>query len=232
LRRFCGRPCRGAINPFSKYRECSHHATKTRREAQQESNSNKKKWLIAALALLLLLSATAAWAMWSREDPQLAKVREMAAAIDQLPPDQRRAKFREVGDEVDKLTEEQRDQFRSEMRQRWEAREEQELKDFFALSPEQQIAELDKRIDRMQEWRQRREKEGNRGRRGGRGGGGGQRSQSFGKDGSGNVRSVQRDLDQLDRRSAGSRARRDTYRQMMVERMKQRGIPFPTRRRG
>src|SRR5262245_4794322 len=105
---------------------------------------NRKRTILVVAFLLAILMCTAAWAMWSREDPQMTKVREMAAAMDgQWNRDQ----FRKMREETDKLTEAQRDQFRDEMRQRWEEREAKEMKEFFQMSPQEQIAALDKRID-------------------------------------------------------------------------------------
>lgn len=194
----------------------------------QHSQKDNKKRVLLVVALLLLISCGVAWAMWSREDPQMTKVRDMMAEMEGVPWDQRRENFRAVREEMEKLSDEQRDHLRDEMRRGWEAREDQRLKDFFAMSREQQVAELDKRIDRMQEWMQRREKDGNERRgRGGRGRGGGrrgQRGQSFGRSADGGHGSIGHNSSRLDRHSADSRARRDTYRRMMVERMKQRGV--------
>ena len=133
-------------------------------------------------------------------------------------------------EEMDKLTDAQRDQLRSERRQKWEAREAKQKKEFFALPPDQQIAALDKRIDEMQKWR----KSASRGRAardaagpgggGGGGGQGGQRTQSFGRDADGGNQSTDRRKDQLDRGTADGRAVRSEMRRMMVDRMGQRGI--------
>ena len=40
----------------------------------EPDNKNRQR-IIIAVVILLLLSATGAWAMWNREDPQMAKVR-------------------------------------------------------------------------------------------------------------------------------------------------------------
>ena len=197
----------------------------------QHSQSDNKKRVLLVVMLLLLVGGGVAWAVWSREDPQMQKIRDMMGAVEELPWDQRREQFRAVRDEMEKLTEEQRDQLRDEGRQRWAAREDQRMKDFFAMSREEQTAELDRMIDRMQEWRKRREKEANQRpdgpRRRGRGGRrGNARAQSFGVDASGASASVGRNARRLDHHSSGSRARRDTFRRMMVERMRQRGIDF------
>jgi hypothetical protein len=203
---------------------------------KQQSQPDRKKRIILAVLLVLMLSATATWAMWSREDPQMAKVRDMAAEMEDLPRDQRRDQYRKMRDETEKLTEEQRDVFRDEMRQRWEARESKQMKDFFDLPREEQIAKLDERIDRMQEWQKRREGEGEgerrRGRRGGRGRGG-RGGQSFGQNSDGSNAAVDRRNSRLDRGSADGRAQRTEYFRMMTARMKERGVSFPSRgRRG
>jgi TolA-binding protein len=196
----------------------------------QHSQPDNKKRVLLVVLLLLLISGGVAWSMWSREDPQVLKVREMADQMEGLPWDQRRDQFRQMREEVEKLSEEQRDQFRNEMRRRGEAREDQRMKDFFAMSSEEQTAELDRMIDRMQEWRARREKEGGQRREGDRGRGRGDRGRgrsramSYGVDADGSSASVGRNASRLDHRSADSRARRDTFGRMMVDRMNARGI--------
>ncbi len=205
----------------------------------EPDNKNRKR-IIIVVVLLLLLSATGAWAMWNREDPQMAKVREMGAQMENLPWDQRRQQYETMRGEYDKLSDAQKEVLRSERRKQWEEREAKEMKDFFSKTKEQQIAELDKTIDRFQEMKKKRDARGNQGqgRRGGGGRGGsqgGQKKQSFGKDGSGNSSSVDRRLDSLDRRSSESRAQRSEYGRMLMSRMNERGIPapnFPGRRGG
>jgi hypothetical protein len=178
----------------------------------------------------------------------MARIREMRAGfeIEGLTREQRREHFEKMRTEFDKLTDEQKEILRDEGRREWEAREDQRMKDFFAKPRDQQMAELDKRIDDMQEWQKRRQErerngDGDRGRGGrggpggfgGRGGGGGRgNSQSFGVDANGDSKSIGQNASRLDRRSADSRARRGEYFRMMTERMKERGVSFPSGGRG
>jgi hypothetical protein len=195
---------------------------------QTSQTDNKKRTIIGVIFVLLLLVATGAWAMWKREDPQVALVRNMMAEMENIPDNQRREQFGKVRDEMEKLTEEQRDTMRDEMRGRWEQRENERMKEFFNMTAAQQTAELDKIIDRMENWRKEREKNGDqrrdRGDRGNRGDRGGIRAQSFGTDANGSVGASSRDKSRLDRGNPENRAYRDQFRRMMAERMKQRGI--------
>ena len=44
--------------------------------------------------------ATGAWAMWKREDPQVALVRDMMSNMENIPENQRREHFGKVRDEM------------------------------------------------------------------------------------------------------------------------------------
>jgi hypothetical protein len=196
---------------------------------QTSQTDNKKRTIIGVIFLLLLLVATGAWAMWKREDPQVALVRDLMAGMESIPENQRREQFGKVRDEMEKLTEEQRDMMRDEMRGRWEQRENDRMKEFFNMTAAQQTAELDKIIDRMENWRKEREKDGDQRRgRGDRGGRGDRsnniRPQSFGTDANGSVGASSRDKSRLDRGNPENRAYRDQFRRMMAQRMKERGI--------
>ncbi len=195
---------------------------------QKAQTDSKKRAVMITVFVLLLLVATGAWAMWNREDPNVVAVRDMMADFENIPENQRREHFGKVREAMDNLTEEQRDQVRDEMRRGWEERETNSLKEFFNMTAQEQTAELDRRIDRMEKWRKERANGGtNRGNRGGRGGGRGQRgtrTQSFGV---GSVGASDRDRARLDRSSPESRAYRDQFRQMMSQRMQQRGIQSP-----
>ena len=56
-----------------------------KRKSSQPESSSKKKWIAVVIVLLLLVNATAAWAMRSGEDPQVARVREMWTQMEQVP---------------------------------------------------------------------------------------------------------------------------------------------------
>jgi len=197
-----------------------------RRTASREPEKKSSKKVVWIVLLLLLALGATAWAMRTTEDPQLAKVMAMRAEIENenLTREQRRELFEKIRPEFEKLTEEQREGLFSDRRRQWEARERKELKEFFAMTPAQQTAALDKRIDRMQQWEKDRGNRQGRGDRGGRGGGGGARPQSFGRDANGNVGASARDRGRLDRSDPETRAQRDEQRRMMSDRMRQRGI--------
>ena len=75
----------------------------------------------------------------------------MGDQMENLPRDQRRQQYETMRGEYDKLSDAQKDVLRDERRQKWEEREAKDMKDFFSKTKEQQVAELDKRINQMQE---------------------------------------------------------------------------------
>ncbi|MBX9790115.1 MAG: hypothetical protein K2Y37_14455 [Pirellulales bacterium] len=153
----------------------------------------KGKLLLAGVVMASFVGG--GWAFWHyRPDPQLLKVREMRVALEQLrdqpglTDDQRRAQWEGFMQEVEKLSPEQRQALREEREMEREKYFDEQLKQFFALSPTEQRARLDKQIDEMEKWRKEREqrrrereasgqsgdRRGDRdGRRGGPGGPGG-----------------------------------------------------------
>jgi hypothetical protein len=193
-------------------------ATTIRRYKEQPKKGSGKKWALIAL-ILLLLSATAAWAMRTREDPKVTRIKEMRAQIEELPREERREKGRELWKEIEELTPEQRDAVFAERRAEWARREKEQLKEFFAMTKEQQVAALDKEIDRMRE--RAKNGKGRGGRGGGPGGGGGPQ---FGRDGNGNVGASDRTRSMLNRSSGDTRGASYEYRRMLNDRMHQRGI--------
>jgi hypothetical protein len=207
------------MNKYGKYKDL---------DLKKKKSSNK--WKVLAILVVLLLSATVGWAMWHREDPQVARLREMRDAIEELPREQRREKFREMRDEMEKLTPEQRDALWSDRRAEFQRREKERLKEFFAMTPEQQVAHLDKEIDRMKDrmkqWKDKAAQRGNRGGNGGGGGGGGggqQAAQNFGRDASGNTGASDRTKNYLNSSDGDTRGASYEYRRMMNDRMRQRG---------
>ncbi len=121
-----------------------------------------RNWLIAG-AVFLLVAGGGWWMIWARGDRQLAEVQQLSEQLwsnmrdENLTRDQRREMFDHFRTKMDALSPEQRDQFRESQEQRWMAREQEQLSQFFALSPTDRIAELDRQIDRMANWRQERE---------------------------------------------------------------------------
>jgi hypothetical protein len=120
-----------------------------------------KRWLVF-LASLALGGAAAGWWMWSGSgvDPQVTMVETRAAELFNATPkmteEQRRAAWTEFRQSIDQLTPQQRDQLRQRRSAEFQRRDQQRLKQFFALAPAEQTRELDRRINEMQQWRQRR----------------------------------------------------------------------------
>ncbi len=102
-------------------------------------NKTTKRTLLALL-LLLLLSAVG-WAFWGGEDPQIAKIKEMRAQIEQAPREQQRELYGKMREEYQKLSPESREALFAERRKQWQERERKQMGEFFAMSYAQQIAE-------------------------------------------------------------------------------------------
>jgi hypothetical protein len=200
---------------------------------------NKKRWVL--LVLILLLSTTGAWA-WFRSDPQLAKVQALRAQMqsEDLSREQRRELFGQMREEMDKLSPEVRQSLFAERQKEFQKRQVQQMREFFALPKDKQIAELDKQIDRRGRGRGRGGPNGG-GPPGGRGqqnanggaqaGQNGQGGGNNGQGGPGGGRFGNRNLDSMDRRknyldntTPEFRAQMGEYRRMMQQRRTQRGV--------
>ena len=206
--------------------------------------TGKKKWIVG-IGLLLSVFAGIAWAAWQPSvDPQLAELQEMREKLDakgeeKLPKAERRQLFREMRDKFEKLPPELQKQAFDAGRPQFQQFMEQRLDDFFALKPEQQKAELDKRIDEMEKRDKRRQERqaarktagngatatqsasarpgGDRGDRSGWGGWGGR-----------NMTDKQRQQmrkEMLNSTTPQMRAKFTEFRRMMDDRRKERGLP-------
>ncbi len=122
----------------------------------------KRHWWIVALALLLTCGGSALGWWWTREDPQLAKVRQLGQDLFEkgrdLPREERREKWNTLREETEKLTDQQREKLDDERRQEFERRTVERLTAFFKLPVEEQDKQIDEEIDRMQRWREERER--------------------------------------------------------------------------
>ncbi len=124
----------------------------------------------------MLLCAGTAWALRSGEDPQVAKVQALRAQIENAPEDQRRDLFRQMRQEFETMSPEAREAMFAKGFEERQSRERKRMDEFFAMTTAQQVAALDKEIDRDQERRKRweqRQKNGQNTRTAGGGGGGG-----------------------------------------------------------
>src|SRR6476660_2537746 len=88
----------------------------------ETQSTGKKKWLLLA-ALFLLLSSLGAWAMLPGTDPQLEKVRDLRAQIENAPREQQRELWGQMREEMEKLPEASREQLFADRRKEWEDRE-------------------------------------------------------------------------------------------------------------
>jgi hypothetical protein len=177
------------------------------------SGRTKTKWIVAAMILLLM--AVAAWAyMPQGKDPNLAMIEQLREQMDGATDDQRRELWGQMREAYRNLPEDAR-------RQLWEAREQEFLNKFFAMTPTEQIEKIDEQLkeeeERRKQWAQRRAQQSDRGARdGGRRGGRG---------GRGSRDSVERRKNYLDRTSPQTRAQRSEYRRLRDARRQALGMP-------
>ena len=240
------------VSTFNRRRRPAFEAS---RNGASRSAVNRKRLavrLLAALALLALLVTGGLWAAGVFSDP--AEVRALRQAVDEQVAryDQiasGNGSFSGSGDSFGSMfemmrsvPEGSRDQIRREMGRLFEARERAEINSFFAMSPDQRMNELDRRIRdedaqreaRRAEWAQRQSsgdaQGGSRGPRGGgdaggRGGppGGGSPGRGRGRSSTEEQRNEWR-KQRLDNGSPQGRAQRDEYRRLMRERREQLGL--------
>jgi hypothetical protein len=198
-----------------------------------------RKRLVIAAGLVILIGGLGFWLL--KPDP-LAEARQLRAQLfsqdEDLSPEERRELGQKFREEMKNLTPEQRRALMSE-RQKERAKE---LDQFFNLPPQEQQQELDKRIDQMMT-RAANGGPGGPGFRGPGGGGpggggpgnnaqgppsadGGPPPAGFGGKGSPEKREERRQQN-LDYTTPEFRAQMYEFRQMMKERMQERGITPP-----
>lgn len=180
-----------------------------KRPTKSTSPSGRWKWVAVAAGLLVMCGSTVWGAKYLMAARQMSAVRTASAELfseetRNLPEAERRAKFESLREQYEALPEAMQQQLREEREQRWEARETQQLTEFFALPPAERKAAIDKEIDREEErrkeWEKRRvERDRERaargesgGDRGGRNSGGGGGASSAGSGGSSNAPSAER----------------------------------------
>lgn len=200
----------------------------------------KKHWII--VLLLLLLMSTAAWA-WLRTDPQMAAIDALRAQmqVEDLSRDQRRDLFKQMREAIDGLSPAAKEAFFAEREKERYDRDKKRMQEFFALSKEKQLAELDKQIDRFRRGRRggpgggpgggpqrpagAQGATGATGQQGGPGQGGGGGGFGGGRGGGrGNLDSMDRRKNFLDRTTPDYRAQMGEYRRMLQARRTQRGV--------
>jgi hypothetical protein len=181
---------------------------------------------IAAIssAVVLLLAIVAAWALGFFGDPVVAEMQQLRDQMFEnrdLSEADRRAQWEGFRERMDGLTEAQRNAVFESGRDRWQQFGQKRMDEFFQLPPDQQKQRLDEIIDRMLE--RQNNPNANRGP-GGPGGPGGRGGWGGGR----NMTDAQRDQrrkEMISRTDPKMRARFDQFRQMMGDRMKERGLP-------
>jgi hypothetical protein len=101
---------------------------------------------------LILLAGVALFFYWrARPDPDVAQARELGKQLadNSLSADQRRELRKQLRDQVQQLSPEQRGELFKDRRKAFQKR----IADYFKKSRQEQIAQLDEDIDRMQRFR-------------------------------------------------------------------------------
>jgi len=178
-----------------------------------------RRWAAIGVGVLLLLALLTWIGMSLWPDPHMARVQELrqeltAANARNLSRAERRDKWKELRTEMDQLSPDQKRKLNEE---RNKARRER-MDKFFKMSKAEQTAALDKMIDRMQQARAQ-ANQGRQGPRAGNGGGGG-RGRSLDPE-----ERQRRRQQYLDNTTPEDRAQRSLFRQMLTNRMQQRGLP-------
>lgn len=177
----------------------------------------KKRTIVVAAGLLFFILIGAAYAYF-RTDPVVSEMQQLRDEMmnnRDLPDADRRAQWDNFRQRMDSLSDDQR-------RAVWESGRErfgrQRMDEFFQLPPAEQKKRLDEMIDRMQV-RQQNPNASRGGPPGGRGYGGGRNMTESQRD--------QRRKEMISRTDPQMRARFDQFRQLLNDRMKERGIQPP-----
>jgi hypothetical protein len=164
----------------------------------------------------------AAWAYF-RQDPVVAEMQQLRDQMFQnrdLPEADRRTQWDGFRQRMDGLTDAQRRAVWESGRDQFQRFGQQRMDEFFQLPPDQQKKRLDDMIDRMQQRGQNRNGgAGGQAGQGGRGGRGGRNMTEGQRD--------QRRKEMISRTDPKMRAQFDQFRQMLGDRMKQRGMTPP-----
>jgi hypothetical protein len=183
---------------------------------------NKRNAFIGSIVVVLLMVG-AAWAYF-RQDPVVAEMQQLRDQMFQnrdLPEADRRAQWDSFRQRMEGLTDAQRSAIFDNGRDRWQRFGQQRMDEFFQLPPDQQKKRLDDMIDRMQQRGQNRNGgAGGQAGQGGRGGGGRGRNMT-------DAQRDQRRKEMISRTDPKMRAQFDQFRQMLGDRMKQRGMAPP-----
>ena len=178
---------------------------------------NKNKIAVGAFVLALVVGAGWAFGFFGGKDPQLVEIEQMRDEAfknrETMQEEERRGQRRQIWEKVGQLSDQQRKKFFESSRPMFQRMMNERMNQFFAMSEEEQKAELDKWIDRM---------ENRDSDRGGQGGGGGPR---WGGEGMSQQQRDRRRQERLDSTTPELRAKFDKFKDMMNDRRKERGLP-------
>jgi hypothetical protein len=181
-----------------------------------------------SIVVLLLIFGTV-WSIRSRAEARLDKVREMGKEVFRggtPPTPEKREEFRSA---VGQLSDAQRETLREEGRREFERRENERITAFFAMSPQQQTAYLDKQIQddekRAKDWAARRAQAGQSTNAAGTAQGPGQMGARRGGQSASPEQRMERRNQRLASSTPQQRAQRDAYRAAMQRRRVELGLP-------
>jgi hypothetical protein len=199
----------------------------------------KKKTLVITALAVLLIGGTV-WALMGHTDPQMQKVQDLQNVLATEEGRRDPENWKQLHEEMQKLTPEQQDQIREQRHDKFEElrenRENQMAAEYFALPPDQQTAFLDKQIQEEENWMKQMQSRRNQRGQGPNGMGPGPGSMGQGQGGPGagprgrsrfqtaEQRSMRMNK-RLDRSTPTQRAQQTAYRQAMVLRRAQLGLP-------
>lgn len=186
----------------------------------------RKAILGGSVALALLAAAAWGFGFFGGTDPAVAQLQQLGSQMwDKNLPDAERNQLRDqFRQQMQSLTEEQRRAFFESNRPQWEARGEQRMNEFFAMSKADQQKRLDQILDDMQ----KRQASGNNRQNGGQNarGGGGNRG------GGTAAEREERSKRRIENTSPEGRAQFAQFRKMLDQRALQRGIKVDPGRGG
>jgi hypothetical protein len=191
-----------------------------------------KRKVIVGVIVVLFIGLGAAWAMgyFHRTDPAVAELQQLRDQMRNATDADRQNLRDQFRQKMDGLSDAQRQEFRDSGREQFRQMQQQRMKEFFAMSPADQRKRLDEMIDRMQKRQQTQAAGGNGGQGAGAGGGGRGAGGAGGRGGQRNATDGQREQarkGRLDNTNPVERAQGDKMRQMLGDRMQQRGISPP-----
>jgi hypothetical protein len=193
----------------------------------------KRKTMIGGGIILLLAAAAWAFGLFGGADPAVAKLNDLRGQMgDKNLSDAQRSALRgEFRQQVQSLTDDQRRAFFQAGRGEWQARQQQRMDEFFAMSKADQQKRLDEILNRMLDA----QKNAQAGAQSGQGQNGGQGQNAGGKNGAGRGNRAGMTDEQREERSKRriensdpkSRAQMAQFRKALDNRAAQRGLPAP-----